>query len=43
MEKVLFFQDENKRLSHDLSNSQKKYDIMKNQLKDLEKEKAKYQ
>ena len=40
-EKVLFFQDENMRLSHDLSNSQKKYDIMKNQLKDLENEKSK--
>ena len=40
-EKVLFFQEENLRLSHNLSNSQKKYDIMKNQLSDIENEKSK--
>ena len=39
-EKVIFFQDENLRLSHDLSNSQKKYDIMKDQLTDIENEKS---
>ena len=38
-EKVIFFQDENLRLSHDLSKSQKKYDIMKEQLTDIEIEK----
>ena len=40
-EKVIFFQDENLRLSHDLSKSQKKYDIMKEQLTDIENEKSK--
>ena len=40
-EKVLFFQEENLRLSNDLSNSKKKYDIMKSQLSDIEKEKSK--
>ena len=39
-EKVIFFQEENLRLSHDLSNSQKKYDIMKDQLSDIESEKS---
>ena len=39
-EKVIFFQDENLRLSHDLSSSQKKYDIMKEQLTDIENEKS---
>ena len=39
-EKVIFFQDENLRLSHDLSNSQKKYEIMKDKLNDIEKEKS---
>ena len=39
-EKVIFFQDENLRLSHDLSKSQKKYDIMKEQLTDIENEKS---
>ena len=40
-EKVMFFQEENLRLSHNLSNSQKKYDIMKEQLTDIENEKSK--
>ena len=40
-EKVIFFQDENLRLSHDLSKSQKRYDIMKEQLTDIENEKSK--
>ena len=39
-EKLNFHQDENLRLSHELSNSQKKYNIMKNQLSNIENEKS---
>lgn len=40
-QKLNFHQDENLRLSHELSNSQKKYKIIKDQLNEIEEEKTK--
>ncbi|MDB0038853.1 hypothetical protein N9E64_01295, partial [Candidatus Pelagibacter sp.] len=39
-QKLNFHQDENLRLSHELSNSQKKYKLIKDQLEEIEKEKS---
>ena len=39
-QKLNFHQDENLRLSHELSNSQKKYKLIKNQLEGIEREKS---
>ena len=39
-ENLVFHQDENLRLSHELSESKKRYDIMKNQLTNIEVEKG---
>ena len=39
-QKLHFHQDENLRLSHELSNSQKKYKLIKEQLNEIENEKS---
>lgn len=39
-QKLNFYQDENLRLSHELSNSQKRYKSIKGQLEEIEKEKS---
>ena len=39
-QKLNFHQDENLRLSHELSNSQKRYKSIKGQLEEIEKEKS---
>ena len=39
-QKLNFHQDENLRLSHELSNSQKKYKVIKGQLNEIESEKS---